>query len=89
MEEYSSSEIVEVPSFMAIIIEVEEEHASSVSSSHRIDYEKCWIFDSGCSSHMKGDGSKLHNASEYIALPHSNEEEQLHKKCEEWSTEVQ
>ena len=38
---------------------------------------------------MKGDGSKLHNASEYIALSHSNEEEKFHKKCEEQSTKVQ
>ena len=88
MEEYYSPEIVEVPSFMAIIIDVEEKPTSSVSSSHRIDYEKCWIFDSGCSSHMTEDGSKFHNTSEYITLSHSNEEEQLHKKCEERSIEV-
>ena len=56
---------MEVPSFMVTIVEVTEEQASSASSSHRINYEKCWVFDSGCSNHMTGDKSKLCNASEY------------------------
>ena len=41
VEEYSTLEVVEVPSFMATTVEVEEEHASSASSSNRINYEKC------------------------------------------------
>ena len=65
MEESSTSKVAEVPSFMATTIEVEEEKSSSASSSHRINYEKCWVFYSGCSNHMIGDKRKLCNASEY------------------------
>ena len=65
MEECSTLEVVEVPSFIATTVEVEEEQASSASSSHRINYEKCWVFDSGYSNHITGDKNKLCNASEY------------------------
>ena len=53
---------MEVLSFVATTVEVEEEQTSSASSSHRINYKKCWVFDSGYSNHMTGDKSKLCNA---------------------------
>ena len=56
------SQIVEVPSLMAATT---EEQAPNDSSSHKINYERDWIFDSGCSSHMTGDKEKLCNISEY------------------------
>ena len=65
VEECSSSEIMEVPSFIATIIEEEAEQTSNALSSYRINYEKCWIVDFNYSSHMIGHRSKLRNASEY------------------------
>ena len=43
----------------------EEESALAVTVPGRIDYEKDWIVDSGCSNHMTGDEVKLQEMTEY------------------------
>lgn len=45
--------------------EVEEQSAFIVIEAERIDYEKDWIVDLGCSNHMTGDKQKLHNLTRY------------------------
>ncbi|KAK3009190.1 hypothetical protein RJ639_013530 [Escallonia herrerae] len=43
----------------------EEDLAFTAITSNRINYEKDWIVDSGCSNHMTGDVEKLQNLSDY------------------------
>ncbi|KAK3023347.1 hypothetical protein RJ639_042745, partial [Escallonia herrerae] len=43
----------------------EEDLAFTAITSNRINYEKDWIVDSGCSNHMTGDVEKLQNFSDY------------------------
>ncbi|KAK2967198.1 hypothetical protein RJ640_022454 [Escallonia rubra] len=42
----------------------EEDLAFTAITSNRINYEKDWIVDSGCSNHMTGDVEKLQNLSD-------------------------
>ncbi|KAK2997760.1 hypothetical protein RJ639_024907 [Escallonia herrerae] len=43
----------------------EENLTFTAITSNRINYEKDWIVDSGCSNHMTGDVEKLQNLSDY------------------------
>ncbi|KAK3041270.1 hypothetical protein RJ639_001372 [Escallonia herrerae] len=43
----------------------DEDLAFTAIASNRINYEKDWIVDSGCSNHMTGDVEKLQNLSDY------------------------
>ena len=55
MENRSDDEWDVVASFAA----EEKESALAATVPGRIDYEKDWIVDSGCSNHMTGDEDKL------------------------------
>ena len=49
----------------ALFVAEEEELAFKATTSKQVDYEKNWIVDSGCSTHMTGGKEKLKNLSEY------------------------